>query len=59
MNHKIEVIPEPDHEMGNTPYFWCVLTWGEKDWYNNGCGWSETPEKAFKEAKLHYNQLLK
>lgn len=56
--HKIQVYPEPDLEMKKTPYFWVVLSWSGNDWYNNGCGWSSSPEQAFLDGMKHYNQLV-
>lgn len=54
--HKIEVIMEPDMDMPeNARYFWCIMSWGVNTWYNSECGWSATPEQAFKDAQKAYH----
>ena len=57
--YKIEVIMNP-HPWDNAedPYFWCILGWGNKSWCNNGCGWSVSPEQAWKDANVYYNKMI-
>ena len=57
--YKIEVIMNP-HPWDNKkePYFWCILAWGNTTWYNRGCGWSVTPEQAWKDANKYYNRFI-
>ena len=56
MDYKIEVDMCP-HEWDNKnkPYFW-MITNGV---CNNGFGWSETPEQAWKDALNYYNNNIK
>lgn len=56
--YTIKVSMNPDTDMGKTPYFWVLLKMGKNDWYNDGCGWSESPEKAFKDANEYYKSKI-
>ena len=56
LNCKIEVSIDPDPEMAPTPYFWCILIFKRTNWCNEGFGWSETPEQAWKDALSYYER---
>lgn len=55
--YKIEVTMNP-HEWDNKedPYFWCILGWHSDAWCNEGCGWSITPEQAWKDANEYFSR---
>jgi len=59
IEYKIEVNMKP-HEWDNPtePYFWCIkgLHNGR---CNKGCGWSATPEQAWKDAVAYYERFKK
>lgn len=52
---KLEIFLNPHYEDNKyKPYFYCIMEYGEesKNWSNTGkCGWAETIDKAFEEAK--------
>ena len=57
--YKIEIGLRPHyHDNEKEPYFWCLLTWNvtHKEWYNNGFGWAESPEKAWEQAYIFYKK---
>jgi hypothetical protein len=66
--YKIEITMEP-HTWDNRlePYFWCIFGYYEysdsagytNGWCNEGCGWSKTPEKAWKDALKYYSNKKK
>lgn len=56
MEYKIEVMLTPDGS--HMPYFWCILRYENEKWYNNGHGWTRTPEDAWKEAYEYYNDNI-
>lgn len=58
MEYKIEVIMTP-HPWDNhkKPYFWMIGSYCGNSWCNNGAGWAETPEEAWKQAYEYYNQF--
>lgn len=54
MDYEIKVNMYP-HEWDNksAPYFWMI----SKEGCNEGFGWSETPEKAWKDALEYYQHI--
>lgn len=58
--YQIVVHTEPDEEMAaeGTPYFWCVLKWGNQGWHNVRCGWAKTRLGGFKDAEWQYELLV-
>jgi len=56
--YKIEVIMNP-HTWDNPTesYFWCILGWCNDTWCNSGCGWSISPEQAWKDANKYFNRM--
>lgn len=58
---KISVMMNPQpHINKNKPYYWAILDYSEskEDWFTLYCGWSESPEKAFVEAKQLYDKVI-
>jgi len=41
------------------PYFWAINYWQTdlEEWCTRGCGWANTPVKAWEEALYHYTQF--
>lgn len=60
-SYKVSVLMTPQYHINNKkPFIWSVLAYSAKDnkWTGIYSGWSESPEKAFIEAKQYYDQLL-
>ena len=53
----IEVIMTPHPwDSPNAPYFWVII----KDGCNTGgCGWSDTPENAWRDALEYFKKYMK
>jgi hypothetical protein len=60
-SYKIVVHAEPDAEMAEqgTPYFWCILKWGNQGWHNVACNWARTRLEGFLQAETKYELLIK
>lgn len=55
MNYKIEINMFPyEWEDKSKPYCWVI----KSDGHDYGCGWSETPERAWQDALDYYNKHL-
>lgn len=53
-DYKIEIGITPHyHDNKHKPYYWIILGF-YNDWCNEGFGWAETPEKAWKEAEEYF-----
>ena len=56
--YKIGVYMTPSyHDNKYKPHFWILFKWCGDDWCNDGCGWAETPEKAWEEAYDFYTKF--
>lgn len=56
-NYKIEVsVSAYESEYPNKSYYWILYSY-ETDWQNEGAGWAESPQQAWKEAYLFYNRF--
>ena len=61
--YKITVSTDEDKTYyPDKPYFWCILGYYEHDknngsWCNEGCGWSESPDQAFKDAMEYHKRF--
>jgi len=53
----IQLIPNHD-ETDDEPYFWAILNY-DRNWYNAACGWSKTPEQAYKDGMECFKEMSK
>ena len=61
MNEEIDIqVSFTPHPWDNQkePYFWIILK-GNDTKHNAGCGWAESPQKAWEKANEYYKKYVK